>query len=144
MEIEVGMMVERPVAETFQAFDSAKAQITWMGSLVEVEMDPSTPWGKGARFTQTHVEAGMRQVFQGEMLDYVRNQRLLLKLVHNDLSLVTEVLLVDLGERTQVQQRSKIELHSTALKIVKGMVRGAIEQRFTEDLQRLKTLLEND
>jgi hypothetical protein len=106
-------------------------------------VDSETPWGKGARFTQVHLESGMRQEFKGQLLEYERDRRLVLKLEHTDLSLLNEVTLHDLGERTQINQRTEIKLHSVALKIVKGMVKGAIERRMGEDFERLKTLLES-
>lgn len=142
MEFEVTALIECHVSQAFEACDSAKDQIAWMGSLVEVEILPETPWGIGARFRQIHEEAGVRQEFEGVLLDYQVNQRIEFQLTHSDFTVHTELLFEDLGERSRVTQRSSFELHSLALRLAKGMIQGVIATRFQDDMDRLKALVE--
>lgn len=143
MDFEQELMVERPVQDAFLACDSAKQQVRWMASLFEVELDRERPWGKGSQFRQVHEESGTRRVFEGEMLDYEPNRRILMRLEHADFDLTTELLFEDLGQRCRIRQRSHLELKSLALKMIQGMLAQIVARRFQEDFARLKALLES-
>lgn len=142
IEIEVSSIIECPVAEAFEACDSAKLQIAWIASLVAVEIEPGTNWTPGASFRQIHMDSGKRQEFDGLLLDHQPNERIEFQLTHADFSVHTLLSFEDLGVRSKVTQHSSFVLHSFALKMAKGMVRDVVKQRFQEDHGRLKAMLE--
>lgn len=108
-----------------------------------VEIDPGVTWGLGATFRQIHEESGMRQVLEGEVLDYVPDERILMRLAHADFTITSELAFEALGERSRVSQRTQIELHSMALRLAQPIVKGAVGKRISEDMDRLKALLES-
>jgi uncharacterized protein YndB with AHSA1/START domain len=142
MEFEITTLIDRSVAKAFEACNSAKMQIAWMGSLVEVTIPDGTVWGTGAKFKQIHEESGVRQEFDGIVLDFVPNERIEFEMKHSDFTVQTEILFEDLGEHCRITQSSSIELHSMALKLARSMIRGVLERRFDEDHVRLKALVE--
>jgi uncharacterized protein YndB with AHSA1/START domain len=142
MDFEQELLVERPVSHAFRACDSPELQLRWIASLVEVERDPECEWGLGSRFRQVHLEAGVRQVFEGELLAYEPDQRIVLRLEHPDFVSTTELRFEDLGQRCRIRQRSKLELRSLPLKLMQGTVGRVVAKRFQEDFARLKVLLE--
>ncbi len=143
MEIEVTVTIEAPVGEVFEACDSAKSQLIWMESLVAVELTPGSTWGKGARFCQVHEHSGMRQEFEGTILEHDQDEQIELELSHSDFSIRSEIRFEDLGETTRIVQRHSITLYSIALKVARAMIQGVLRTRFEDDLERLKNLVEN-
>ncbi len=143
IEFRHEVLVEAPVGPTFRACDSAREQLAWVGSLVEVEVDPSTPWGPGARFVQVHEEVGSRQRLEGELLEHEPEERIVMRLTHPDFELHTRLEFEDLGGRTRVSQVTRLELRSLALRLAAPLVRSAVDRRIAEDMERLKALLES-
>jgi uncharacterized protein YndB with AHSA1/START domain len=133
IEFRHEVLVEAPVGPTFRACDSAREQLAWVGSLVEVEVDPSTPWGPGARFVQVHEE----------VLEHEPEERIVMRLTHPDFELHTRLEFEDLGGRTRVSQVTRLELRSLALRLAAPLVRSAVDRRIAEDMERLKALLES-
>jgi len=144
MLFETTVLIERPVAEVFEACDNARIQIAWIGSLVEVQVPEGTDWCPGARFRQVHEDSGMRQEFEGLLLDRQRDSRIEFQLEHGDLSVHTTLTFEDLHQRARLNQVAEITLHSLALKLAKAMFKSVIQQRMEEDLERLKALLESN
>jgi len=142
MRFEQEQVVETTAAAAFLACDSAEHQVRWMASLVGVEIDPDQPWGVGSRFRQVHEEMGVRQVFEGELLEYEPERRIVTRLEHDDLSLHGTLEFEDLGGQCKVLHRVELELKSTALRLMEGTVGRVLAKRFEEDLARLKDLLE--
>lgn len=142
MRFEQDLVVETTAAEAFKACDSAEQQVRWMASLVEVQVDADQPWGVGSRFRQVHEELGVRQVFEGELLEYEPGRRIVTRLEHDDLSLHDTLEFADLGERCRILHRVELELKSTALRLMEGTVGRVLAKRFEEDLARLEDLLE--
>jgi len=108
-----------------------------------VEIDPGVVWGPGAKFRQVHEESGMRQVLEGEMLAYELDQRILMRLVHGDFTIMSELTFEALGDRSRVSQWTQIELQSMALRLARPIVQGAVGKRISDDMDRLKALLES-
>jgi uncharacterized protein YndB with AHSA1/START domain len=144
VDIELDILVECPVEQAFLACTSAEHQVRWMASLMEVEIDPGKDWGVGSSFRQIHEISGMRQVFDGVVLDLQDNRRISTHLKHDDFTIFTDLTFRDLGERCQLNQSTKIELKSVALKLMRGAVGNAVRDRLKADLDRLKVLLEED
>jgi len=143
MEFNADITIERPVAAAFEACDDPQVQPHWAASLISVERDPGQVWGENATFRQIHEEAGTRQVFEGTILAYQPNQRIRMRLVHADFELVSELSFEDLGSHCRVSNATEVELRSMALKLMKGVMKGVVQKRLDEDLQRLKALLES-
>lgn len=142
IEFHLDLLVERPVTEAFHHANSAKSQLQWVGSLVEVNLDPNQPWGIGTTFEQVHEESGVRQSLQGEVLEWEENQHTQIRLVHPEFLLLSRTEFEDLGPRCRLVQATAIELKSMKLRIAAAMVRGVVETRMRGDLERLKALLE--
>lgn len=143
MDFEVDTLIESPVQDAYRACGLAKYQIRWMASLVEVELDPEVEWGIGSRFRQIHEEAGIRQVFEGVLLDLQEDSRISMKLEHADFTIFTEIDFEDLGQRCRLVQRTRLELKSAPLKLMADTIGGVVHKRLEEDFARLKALCES-
>lgn len=142
MDFQVSIIVERPVEEAFQACDSTTEQLRWIGSLEEVKVEPEMPWGVGARFTQVHQEAGMRQEIEGEILAYEPNELIRMHLRHAQFEMDSELRFENLGVRCRVTQTTSVELRGMMLKMMKGTIQSTVEQRIHDDFERLRVLVE--
>ena len=143
MEFDLDMIVECPVRQAFRACDSAKHQIHWIASLVEVEIDAGQEWGEGSTFRQIHEESGIRQVFDGQLLEYVPNELISMRLSHNDFTILSDLRFEDLGARCRIVQHTQLQLTSLALKLMKGTIAAVAAKRMEEDFDRLKAMLES-
>lgn len=143
MEFQTEIVIEGPVERAFQACDTPEAQVTWVGSLLEVRIDPGQTWGVGATFVQVHEEGGRRQEFRGELLSYEPNRQLGMRLRHSDFDMESELTFEDLGPRCRVRQVARVKLRSLMLKAMKPMVGKAVEARIRDDFERLKALVES-
>lgn len=85
----------------------------------------------------------MRQVLEGELLAYEPDERILMRLQHGDFTITSELTFEALGERSRVSQVTQIELRSLALRMARPIVQGAVGKRISEDMDRLKALLES-
>jgi uncharacterized protein YndB with AHSA1/START domain len=142
IEFRHEVLVEAPADEVFRACDSARDQTSWVGSLVAVELDTEAPWGAGARFRQIHEEGGVRQVLEGELLEHVPGERIVMRLEHPDFELETVIRFESLGALTRVDQATRLTLKSLALRLAAPMVRAAVDRRIGDDMARLKALVE--
>lgn len=142
MEFEIELLVRAEPAQVFDTCALAKHQLAWMASLQSVEVDDSKPWGVGATFRQLHEESGIQHTIEGTLLDWQPPERVSTKLVHPDFVLFSETEFVEEPEGCRLRQRTRMELTSVALKLLKGAVKNAVSKRFEEDLARLKALVE--
>jgi hypothetical protein len=143
MDFSIDILVEAPVEVAFGACDSAKDQISWIASLIEVRLDEQRPWGVGSTFVQIHEEDGRRQEFHGELLAYEPERRIGTRLVHADFELESQMLFEDLGPRCQIRQETSLKVRSLMLKAMRPMIAKAVEARLRQDFERLKVLVES-
>lgn len=144
MEFQAEIIIEGPVERAFRASDTPHEQLAWIGSLVEVRVDPGRPWGVGATFVQVHVEGGRRQEFRGEILAYEPERLIGMRLTHADFELESELTFEDLGPRCRVRQTTRLKLRSLMLKAMRAVIGAAVEARIRDDFERLKALVESD
>lgn len=142
MELSAEIVAEGPVERAFRLCDRPEEQLRWVGSLVEVRVDPERPWGPGATFTQVHEERGARRELRGELLAREPERRIAMRLEHPDVRAEVEIAFEDLGPRCRVRQRTRLELRSLKLKLLRPVVAAAGEARAREDLARLRVLIE--
>ncbi|MFT7669551.1 MAG: hypothetical protein ACI8X5_002256 [Planctomycetota bacterium] len=142
MIFEFEKTIECTVQEAFRACDSAELQIQWVASMIEVNIEDPDNWGNGSRFQQIHTDSGIRQVFQGLVLEYESNRYVTTQLEHKDFTIITKLSFEDLGERCKVTHHSKLTINSFALKMMSSVVSSAVSKRIEEDLRRLQALLE--
>lgn len=143
MDFVISIVVECPVEEAFRACDSVADQVRWIGSLEEVQVEAGGSWGVGSRFTQIHQEAGMRQEIEGEILAYEPCSLIHMRLLHPQFDMKSELKFENLGVRCRITQRTEVELRSMMLKMMKGAIKGTVEQRIQDDFERLRVLVEN-
>jgi len=143
LELSHEVLIGASVEDTFRACDSREQQLAWVGSLVEVRIESEEEWGEGSRFVQIHEEAGSRQALEGVILGYEPGERIHMKLEHPDFTLESVLRFEDQGGLTRVSQQTLLELRSAKLKFVASMVEGVVARRISEDLERLKALLES-
>jgi hypothetical protein len=143
LEFHHELLIERPAEAVFHHASHAKSQLQWVGSLVEMRVDSSGPWGPGSTFTQVHEEGGVQQELVGEVLEWAPPRHMLLRLVHSDFHMLSRTDVEDLGPRARLVHSTLLELKSMKLKFAAPMIRGVIENRIREDYDRLKALLES-
>ncbi len=143
MEIHFELLIERPASEAFHHAGQAKSQLTWVGSLVEVNLNSEQPWGVGSCFEQIHEEGGVRQTLKGEVLEWEPSVRMQVRLEHSDFVLLSCTEFEDLGPRCRLIQTTAIELGTPKLRFAASMVRSVIESRMRDDYARLKAMLES-
>lgn len=143
LEFHLELLIERPAEAVFHHASHAKSQLQWVGSLVEVRVDSSSPWGPGSTFVQVHEESGVQQEIAGEVLEWTQGRHMLLKLEHSDFSMLSRTDVEDLGPRSRLVHSTLLDLKSMKLKFAAPMIRGVIENRIREDYDRLKSLLES-
>ena len=143
MEFQAEIVIEGAVARAFRACAAPDELLSWVGSLVEVRIDPGKPWGVGATFVQVHDEGGRRQEFRGLILAYEPERLIGMRLTHADFELESDLAFEDLGPRCRVRQTTRVKLRSLMLKAMRPVIGAAVEARIRDDFERLKALVES-
>lgn len=142
MEFDLEILVHCSVHQAFEICSNPEHQLQWMDSLVNVEVDETKAPSIGSGFRQIHEISGVRQVFEGVLLDLQPGERISTKLAHPDFTMFTDIRFEEVGEQCRISQHCQMELHSMALKLIRGGVKSAVGKRLEEDFERLRVMLE--
>ncbi|MAW60208.1 MAG: hypothetical protein CMJ94_05160 [Planctomycetes bacterium] len=141
--IEIEVRIDRPVAQVWTMFTDVELMPQWCKGFVSLETIEGEPETVGSKHRLLFQE-GKRQI---EMIETVTafdpHERFAFEAATKGMSNTCEMRFSAEGDATVIRSTNCFYAGSFLFKLMMPMMRGAISKRITEDLERLKALVES-
>lgn len=143
MRVEHSIDIHRPADDVFAFIADPSTLPQWQSDVLEVHPDPPTGGGKGARHREIRSVVGMRIEQTLEVMAFVPNERLDLKVVDGPLQLSVSHTFASIEDGTRITIVG--EGHPGPLFLFAGpLAMRAVRSQSRRAFARLKVLLEAD
>jgi carbon monoxide dehydrogenase subunit G len=139
----VSIIINRPPAEVFAWLDDSDRAKQWLSGLVEIE--PLTTGGNrvGARARHTYNENGRTITMEEETLIYEPDRRVKISGKTDMFDMTAEYRLTPAGSGTKLDFEETLRFRNIILRLLAPLLMRGAAKRLEQQLQRLKTLVEN-
>lgn len=140
-KIEANVEIKRPVERVFAYLTDVKSRPKWEPAMLEIEQTYGAEWAVGAKFRGINVVMGRRMPWTAELKEYEPNKNILMNII-SEMSSIKERFSLDPVEGgTKLNIVYTLELCGFA-KLIAPAVMGTLKKQVSENLVRLKGILE--
>jgi uncharacterized protein YndB with AHSA1/START domain len=145
MNIDLGVVINRPVEEVWKGLVSPSIAERWMSGLLQASAVSDGPWHVGAQFRKVQRFMGLRTEMLYEITAYERNRRLGYRTVSGTLSgplsYQATIILEATGGGTKLSYQGRGKLRGF-FKIFEPVFTRLARRRFERDFNTFRKLLE--
>jgi uncharacterized membrane protein len=142
LKVEKSIVIKRPVADVFAYAYTTEYATQWQGGVESIILDNGPDNTVGSRYTEVRKFLGQEMKTQMEVTAYVPNARWAAKVVKGPIPYEVEMTYTAVPDGTKLHMVVEGEM-SGFFKLAEGMVASQLAKSIDEDLQHLKTLLED-
>jgi len=142
IDIEDSIYIDRPVRRVFSYATDLDKNRHWQTDVESAEQTSDGPFGQGATYRLVNRFMGRRFETEGEIADYVPNERCTFRIVSGPVRGEHSFVFESVNGGTRLTLRGLLDLKS--MKAAGFLVRRKARQQVRKDLQTLKQRLESE
>ena len=139
---ESSVEIAKSVGQVFAFVEDYSKAPTWLESCVELRQTSSGPKQAGAAMHYVYREGGGKKEMDGTITAYGRDRQLTMNFVDSKFGVQIDFLLGPSSQGTLVTHSIAIEVTGFFGKLMSGMIEAGNKKQVTNNLSRMKLLLE--
>ena len=139
--VEDSVPIDRPAEVVFAFISDPATYPRWRGDVVAVEHVPPGPLARGSTFDQIIASFLVRQRLRFEVTGYEPDVRLEFRVTSGPVRPNVTYIVESVGRRTRLAARIDVRTHGV-LRLLEPMMTGGVKKRNTQDVSKLKQILE--
>ena len=139
---ESSVEITKPVSQVFAFVEDHSKAPEWLESCVELRQTSSGPKQAGAAMHYVYREGSGKKEMDGTVTAYFKDRQLTMKFADSKFGVQIEFLVVLAPHGTLVTHSIEIEVKGFFGKLMSGMIEAGNKKQVTNNLSRMKLLLE--
>ncbi|MDN5214101.1 SRPBCC family protein [Fulvivirgaceae bacterium BMA12] len=143
MKVETKITINATARQVWEIFTDDTLLSQWLQGFKSIKTISGEPLQQGSKHQMTFTEGNKEMVFIETVTKCVYGKEYAFNLSHENLVSQNAVLLTEHNGKTELCQKTHMKPHKFIVKLILPFMKRAIRKRNCGNLERLKTLVEN-
>lgn len=140
--IKITTSVNAPVNRTWEILSNPVYLEQWVSGFIAIEHLQGNAGNVGSTSKLKFAERGKEIEVVEKILEVVPHKQFTIQITGDEFESISDIRLISLGRKTELIQAVQLTPKHILMKIMMPVIKGEFKRRMTEDLGRLKNLVE--